>query len=169
MVLARYTVRKPMNRWSLRVAYANVTLAVLFGALQAKPALAHVDLRPRLVVQGALTDVRVELPQLRPGAPPTGLEVEGEEIDVRTTELQELLGSETVWTVRLRAEGEPGIVPLLLRAVYDDGRSVEVDQQLTVVPAPESSSFPWPAVTVGAFLAVAAAAVSLRLARRGRA
>ena len=169
MVLARYTVRKPMNRWSLRVAYANVTLAVLLGALQAKPALAHVDLRPRLVVQDALTDVRIELPQLRPGAPPTALEVEGEEIDVRTTRLQELLGSETVWTVRLRAEGEPGIVPLLLRAVYDDGRSVEVDQQLTVVPAPESSSFPWPAVTVGAFLAVAAAAVSLRLARRGRA
>ena len=56
-------------------------------------------------------------------------------------------------------------MPLVLRAVYDDGRSVEVDQQLTVVPA-EGSSFPWPAVAVGAVLAVAFAAVSLRLARR---
>ena len=155
-----------MKRWSLRVAYANVTLAAFFCALQAEPALAHLDLRPSLIVQGALTDVRVELPQLRPGPPPTGLEVEGEEIAVRSAKLQEQLGSETVWTVRLRAEGEPGVVPLVLRAVYDDGRTVEVDQQLTVVPAPESSSFPWPALVVGTLLAAAFAAVSLRLARR---
>ena len=155
-----------MNRWSLRVAYANVTLAALFGALQAEPAHAHVDLRPRLVVQGALTDVTVELPELRPGAPPRELEVEGEGIEVRSAELQGTLGSETFWTVRLRAESEPGVVPLVLRAVYADGQTVEVDERLTVVPAPESASFPWPAVVVGALLAVAFAAVSLRLARR---
>ena len=155
-----------MKRWSLRVAYANVTLAALFGALQAEPARAHLDFRPRLVVQGELTDVRVELPQLRPGAPPSELEIEGEGIEVRSSELEGTLGSETFWNVRLRADGEPGIVPLVLRAVYDDGRSVEVDQQLTVVPAPEGSSFPWPAVVVGGLLAVAFAAVSLRLARR---
>ena len=155
-----------MKRWSLRVAYANVTLAALFGALQAEPALAHLDFQPRLVVQGAFTDVRVELPQLRPGAPPSELEIEGEGIEVSSAELEGTLGSDTFWTVRLRAEGEPGIVPLVLRAVYEDGRSVEVDQQLTVMPAPEGSSFPWPAVAIGAFLAVAFAAVSLRLARR---
>ncbi len=155
-----------MKRWSLRVAYANVTLAALFGALQADPAHAHVDVRPSLVVQGAFTDVRVELPQLRPGGPPTELEIEGEGIEVSTAELQGTLGSDTFWTVRLRAQGEPGIVPLVLRAVYDDGRSVEIDQQLTVVPAPEGSSFPWPAVAAGALLAAAFAAASLRLARR---
>jgi len=155
-----------MKRWSLRVAYANVTLAALFGSLQAEPALAHLEIRPRLVVQGELTDIRVELPQLRPGVPPSELEIEGEGIEVSSAELQGTLGSDTFWAVRLRAEGEPGIVPLVLRAVYDDGRSVEVDQQLTVVPAPEGSSFPWPAVVVGGLLAVGFAAVSLRLARR---
>jgi hypothetical protein len=166
MVLARYTVRKPMKRWSLRAAYATVTLTALLLTLPWEPASAHVDLRPRLVVQGALTDVRVELPQLRPGEPPSGLEVEGEGIEVSSADLQGTLGSETLWSVRLRATAEPGVVPLVLRAVYDDGQSVEVDQQLTVVPAPEGSSFPWAGVVAGAFLAAAFAAVSLRLARR---
>ena len=131
-----------MKRVSLRVAYANVTLAALFGALQAEPALAHLDLRPRLIVQGELTDVRIELPQLRPGAPPSELEVEGEGIEVGSSELQETLGSDTIWTVRLRAESEPGVVPLVLRAVYDDGQTVEVDEELTVVPAPERVELP---------------------------
>jgi hypothetical protein len=155
-----------MNRWSLRAAYANVTLAALFLALPVEPASAHLDLRPRLVVQGAVTDVRIELPQLRPGAPPSDLEVESDGIDVSSADLQGTKGSESVWSVRLRATAEPGVVPLVLRAVYDDGQSVEVDQQLTVVPAPEGSSFPWAGVVAGAFLAAAFAAVSLRLARR---
>ena len=133
-----------------------------------RTARAHLDLRPRLVVQGELTDVRVELPQLRPGAPPSELEVEGDGIEVRSSELEGTLGSETFWTVRLRADGEPGIVPLALRAVYDDGRSVEVDQQLTVVPAPEGSSFPWPAVAVGAAAGVTFAN-GYRYRRRGAA
>ena len=154
-----------MKRWSLRAAYANVTLAALLLALPVEPAYAHLDLRPRLVVQGALTDVRVELPQLRPGAPPTRLELEGEGIEVSSADLQGTLGAETLWSVRLRATAEPGVVPLVLRAVYGDGQSVEVDQQLTVVPAPESSSFPWAGVVAGAFLAVAFGAVSLHLAR----
>lgn len=164
MVIARYTVRKPMIRRSLRVAHANVTLAALF--LAAEPAHGHVDLRPRLVVQGELTDVRVELPRLRPGAPPNGLELEGDGIEVRSAALQGTRRAETFWTVRLRADAEPGVVPVVLRALYEDGRAVEVDQQLTVVPAPEGSSFPWAGVVAGALLAVAFAAVSLRLARR---
>ena len=44
---------------------------------------------------------------------------------------------ETAWSVRLRATGATGAVPVVLRAIYPDGRSVEVDQQLTVVPAAE--------------------------------
>ena len=161
-----YTVRKPMKRWSLRVAYASVTLIALLCVLPVEQARAHLDLRPRLVVQGAFTDVRVELPRLRPGAPPNGLELEGDGIEVRSVELQGTGRSETVWTVRLRAEAEPGVVPVVLRVLYEDGRSVEVDQQLTVVPAPKGSSFPWAGVVGGALLAVAFAAVSLRLARR---
>ena len=164
-VVAEYTVRKPMNRWSLRVAFTNVTATALLLGLVAEPASAHLDLRPRLVVQGTLTDVVVELPQLRPGAPPNELEVEGDGIDVSSSQLQRMLDSETFWAVRLRATAEPGVVPVVLRAVYADGQAVEVDEQLTVVPAPERSSFPWAGVVAGALLAVAFAAVSLRLAR----
>ena len=80
--------------------------------------------------------------------------------------MQEPTGPETVWTVRLRAKGPPGETPLVLRAVYADGRSVEVDQSLTVVPAPEGSGFPWPAVVVGSLLAAAFAVVGLLVARR---
>ncbi len=113
-----------------------------------------------------LTDVRVELPPLRPGPPPRRLEVEGDGIDVSSSDLQGTSGSETVWSVRLRATAAPGVVPLVLRAVYADGQSVEVDQQLTVAPAPETSGFPWAGVVAGTVLAVAFAAVALRLARR---
>jgi hypothetical protein len=161
-----YTVRKPVNRWSLRSAYASATLAALATIVSVQPAAAHLDIRPSLVEQGAVTDVRVELPQLRPGAPPRRLEVEGDGIEVLSADLQGTSGSDTVWNVRLRATAEPGVVPIVLRAVYADGRSVEVDQQLTVVPGPERSGFPWAGVLAGAFLAVAFAALSLRLARR---
>ena len=161
-----YTVRKPVNRWSLRSAYASATLAALATIVSVEPAAAHLDIRPSLVEQGVVTDIRVELPQLRPGAPPRRLEVEGDGIEVLSADLQGTLGSDTLWNVRLRATAEPGVVPIVLRAIYADGRSVEVDQQLTVVPGPERSGFPWAGVLAGAFLAVAFAALSLRLARR---
>lgn len=161
-----YTVRKPVNRWSLRTAYASATLAALITAVSAEPALAHLNVRPSLVEQRVVTDVRVELPRLRPGSPPRGLEVEGDGIEVISADLLGNSGSDTLWNVRLRATAEPGVVPIVLRAVYADGQSVEVDQQLTVVPGPERSGFPWVGVVAGAVLAVAFAAVSLRLARR---
>jgi len=161
-----YTVRKPVNRWSLRTAYASATLAALALTVLAQPALAHLDIRPSLVEQGVITDVRVELPQLRPGPPPRRLEVEGAEIEVLSADLQGTSGSDTIWNVRLRATAEPGVVPLVLRAVYADGRSVEVDQQLTVAPGPQRSGFPWIGVVIGALLATAFAVVTLRLARR---
>jgi hypothetical protein len=41
-----------------------------------------------------------------------------------------------------------------------------VKNSLTVVPAPEASSFPWAAVVGGTLLALALALVLLRLARR---
>ena len=161
-----YTVRKPVNRWSLRTAYASATLAALTTVLSVEPALAHLVIRPTLVEQGVRTDVQVELPPLRPGSAPRRLEVEGNGIDVISSELQGTSGSDTLWNVRLRATAEPGAVPFVLRAVYADGKSVEVDQQLTVAPAPERSGFPWIGVVVGALLAVALAVVALSVARR---
>jgi hypothetical protein len=161
-----YTVRKPVKRWSLRTVNVSATLAALIAALSAEPALAHLDVRPSLVEQGVPTEIRVELPQLRPGAPPDKLEVKGDGIEVLSADLQGTSGSDTVWNVRLKATTEPGVVPIVLRAVYADGKSVAVDQQLTVAPAPEQSGFPWVGAVAATLLAVAIAVVTLRVARR---
>ena len=165
-VLAMYTVRKPVKRWSLRTVNASATLAALGLTLLAQPALAHLDIRPTLVEQGVVTNVRVELPQLRPGPAPDRLEVEGDGIDVISAVLQGTSGSDSVWTVRLRPTAAPGALPIVLRAVYADGRSVAVDQQLTVAPRPETSGFPWVGALAAVLLAVALAVLALRLARR---
>lgn len=164
--LARYTVRKPVKQWSVRAAYVGATLATLSTSVSVEPARAHLDFRPSLVEQGAVADIRVELPQLRPGAPPRRLEVEGPGIEVLSVASQTALGVETAWSVRLRANAPPGVVALVLRVVYADGQSVEIDQQLTVVPAEEESGFPWPAAIAAALLAVSFAAGALLLARR---
>ena len=161
-----YTVRKPVKRLSLRTVNVSATLAALALTMLAQPALAHLVVRPTLLEQGALTDVRVELPQLRPGPAPRRLEVKGDGIDVVSAVLQGTSGSDTVWNVRLRATAAPGSVPTVLRAVYGDGRSVAVDQLFTVTPGPERSGFPWAGVVAGVLLAVAVAAFSLRFARR---
>ena len=165
-VLAMYTVRKPVKRLSLRRVNVSATLAALGMAVLAQPALAHLDIRPSLVEQGVVTDVRIELPQLRPGPPPDRLEIEGDGIEVISAVLQGTSGSESVWNVRLRATAAPGTVPIVLKARYADGRSVEIDQQFTVAPRPETSGFPWVGVAVGAFLAVAFAVIALQVARR---
>lgn len=124
------------------------------------------DVRPGLVTQGRVTELRVELPRLRPGPAPVGLAVEGRGIDVLSTRLQGMKGPETVWTVRVRAEGQPGVVPVVLRATFADGRSVDVPNRLTVVPPAESASFPWLAVVAGVSGALALAAATLVVARR---
>jgi hypothetical protein len=161
-----YTVRKPMNRCPLRAAYLGTTLSTLLALVTAQGAWAHVDVQPRLVEQGEITQLRVELPKLRPGPAPVRIEIGGAGIEVLSARLQGRKGSETVWTVRMRANGQPGQVPLILRAVYAGGKAVEVRNSLTVVPAPEASSFPWAVVAGGTLFALAVALVVLRLARR---
>jgi hypothetical protein len=132
----------------------------------AEGAWAHVDVQPRLVEQGVITQLRVELPKLRPGPAPQRIEVEGAGLEVLSARLQGRKGSETVWSVRVRADAPPGQVPLILRAVYTGGAAVEVRNSLTVVPKPEASSFPWVVVAGCTLLALALALVLLRLARR---
>ena len=161
-----YTVPKPMNRCPLRAAYVGATLSTFLALVLPQGAGAHVDVRPRLVDQGEITQLRVELPQLRPGPAPQRIEVEGPGIEVLSTRLQGKKGSETVWTVRVRVNGPPGEVPLILRAIYAGGKTVEVKNSLTVVPGPESSPFPWAVVAGGTLLALALAFILLRLARR---
>ena len=135
-------------------------------ALSAEPSWAHVSVQPSLVQQGTITDVRVELPQLRPGGPPNGLELEGEALEVLAVREQVQVDSETVWTVRLQANGPTGDVPVVLRALYPGGSSVDVDAALTVVPGPEGSGFPWPGVIVGTALAAGFAVVALLVVRQ---
>jgi hypothetical protein len=161
-----YTVRKPVKRLSLRLAYAGTTVATLFLVVSGEPALAHVNVQPSLVEGGVITDVRVELPPLQGGRPPSGLEVEGPGIQVLAIRQQANAGPESVWTVRLRADGQAGNTPIVLRTLYPGGSAVEVDAALTVVPGPEGSSFPWPGVIVGAALAGGFAVVALLVARR---
>ena len=138
----------------------------MLATLPAEPAQAHIVVRPDLIERGETVDLEVELSRLRPGSPPERLELEGDGIEVFATELAARIGVETRWRARIRATGSPGVVPIVLRAVYRDGRSVEVDQSLTVVPASEEAGFPWPAVIVGVLLALAAAAAALLLAFR---
>lgn len=161
-----YTSLKPVKRTPLRPAYAGATLSALLALLLTEPALGHVDVRPRLVEQGTETVLRIELPQLRAGSAPERLEVEGDGIEVLSTRLQGMAGPETVWSVRVRTDAPAGQVRLVLRAVYTDGASVDVDDSLTVVPPSETSSFPWRGVVVGVLLALSLALVSLHLVRR---
>lgn len=135
-------------------------------ALSPEPAWAHVSVQPSLVQQGTITDVRVELPQLRPGGPPNGLELEGDALEVLAVREQVQVDSETVWTVRLKANGPTGNVPLVLRALYPGGSSVDVDAALTVVPRPEGSGVPWPGVIVGTALAAGFVVVALLVVRQ---
>ncbi|MGH3072427.1 MAG: hypothetical protein ACRDNB_09210 [Gaiellaceae bacterium] len=133
--------------------------------MSVEPAYAHVVVQPSLVEQGAVVDLLVELPQLREGSQPARLELDGAGITVLSSRLQGAIGTETRWSLRIRADADPGVVPVVLRAVYRDGRSVEVDQPLTVVPAEESDGFP-AAAAVGVVLLAGLAAATLFLVRR---
>jgi hypothetical protein len=125
-----------------------------------------VSVEPRLVEQGEVTELAVELPRLRPGAAPERLEVAGPGLELLSSRLAGTSGPETQWTVRVRVDAEPGRLPLILRPVYPDGRWVEVPAALTVVPGAEASSFPWLGAAVGTFLAVVLAGAALLVARR---
>ena len=149
-----------MNRWPLRVAYANATLAALFGAAAGgtgaracrPPAPSR---RPRRADRGPRSSCR----SCGPEPPPDRLEVEGDG-DRRASRP----GSQELRRVGDGLDRPPpgrGGAGRRRRscsgAVYDDGRSVEVDQQLTVVPGSGARlELPLAGVAVGAFLAVAA-------------
>ena len=160
-----------MQRTPLRLAYAVATISTLLALLLTEPALGHIDVRPRLVVQGMETVLRIELPRLRPGPPPVRLEVEGDRVAVLASSLREVAGVETRWSVRLRVDrsAPPGEVLLVLRALFADGKSVEADAGITVVPAAEpaaSRGFPWLGVVAGIAAALALAGAALLFARR---
>ena len=138
MVLARYTVRKPVNRTPLRVAYVGATRIDAGGARACRTG---VGARRRAATPrraGAITQLRVELPQLAPRSGPAADRGRRRRAStVLSSPPAGSTGSETVWNVRVlvRPTAPPGQVPLILRAVFADGVSVEEDDSLTVVPA----------------------------------
>ena len=157
-----------MNRWSLRAAYAGATVAVALAALSVEPAHAHLDVRPGVVQSGEVVDLRVELPRLRPDALPVSLELEGDGLEVLSTRLIDAVDGDTLWTARIRVDAAPGNLPLVLRAVFADGRSAQVDHSLLVLPGrPDGGGIPWVAVLLGITAAAAlTGAAFLLLARR---
>jgi hypothetical protein len=166
LFVAVYTRLKPVKRWSLRAAYLAATLATPLAALSAEPAQAHLDVRPGVVEAGQTLDLLVELPRLRPGRRPVALELEADGLDVASTRLVSAVGGDTRWRARVHVDAEPGSVTLLLRALYADARSVEVEQTLVVLPREDADAFPWATVVVTGAAALALAAGLLLLARR---
>jgi hypothetical protein len=136
--------------------------------VSAEPAAAHVDVRPNLVEQGEVVELRIELPLIIPGPDLVRLEIEGDGIEVLSTRKLDIPGPESVWNARVRVDAPVGRAPFVLRPFYADGDSVEFRQAFTVVPAKEES-FPLVPVLVGAFVAVAVAVAGLALLRRRRA
>jgi hypothetical protein len=151
-------VRDDTHVRSLLVA---VTVALLLPAA----ALAHVELSPGLLESGREVELRVELPELRPDVTPTGLEVLGEGLRQLTSSPAGRVGEETRWRVRIRVDAPPGPVDVVLRALFADGRHVDVRRVVTVVPAGAGGDSPPVAAIAAATVALAAlvgAAVLLR-------
>ena len=147
------------------------TVSTLLALLLTEPVHAHVDVQPRLAEQSAVTELRVELPRLRAGPPPERLVVEAPGLELLSSRLVGAVGGETRWRVRIRVSpaAPVGELPLVLRAVFAGGVSVEVDSSIVVVPGSSegaSAPVPWPAVALGGALALAAAAVAFLLVRR---
>ena len=110
----------------------------------------------------------VELPRLRPGAPPTSLGISGRGVRQLSAEAAGLAGVESRWRVRVRVGAPPGPLTLLLRADFADGQTVVVRHAVTVVPAGSSGGTPTALLVGMAVVSVAAVGGLALLLRRGR-
>src|SRR5215203_4825797 len=91
-------------------------------------------------------DLLVELPELRPGEPPTALAVAGDDIRQLSSELTGRVGRETQWNVRVAVDAAPGPGELRLIASFADGGTVAVRRAVTVVPATGDDGTPYGAI-----------------------
>jgi hypothetical protein len=146
-----------------------LAVAVTLALAAAGGAAAHVDVRPGLLEAGTEMDLLVELPELRPGEPPTSLTVEGDDIRQLSSEPAGRVGRETQWDVRVAVDAAPGPGELRLIASFADGEAVEVRRAVTVVPAADDDATPFGAIAAASvsLLALLAAAVVLRRRPRG--
>jgi len=138
-------------------------VALLATALAGPPAAAaHVNVSPSLLEAGKVMTLEVELPRLRPGAPPASLGVSGGGVRQLSAEAAGLAGVESRWRVRVRVAAPPGPLTLLLRADFSDGQTVVVRHAVTVVPS-RSGGGTSTALVVGVAAASLAAAGGLAL------
>lgn len=144
----------------------NLLVAVTIVLATAGTAAAHVEVRPGLLESGREVELRVELPELRPDAAPTTLEIAGEGVRQLSSRPAGRAGEETRWRVRVLVTASPGPTTLSLRARFADGRSVVVRRTVTVVPPSGSGDTGTPVAAIAAAVvglgAVLGAAVLLR-------
>jgi hypothetical protein len=144
----------------------SVLVAVTVALAAAGTAAAHVEVRPGLLESGREVELRVELPELRPDAAPTGLAVAGDGVRQLSSRPAGRAGEETRWRVRVLVTAAPGPTTLRLQARFADGRSVVVRRTVTVVPPSGSDDTGTPVAAIAAAVvglgAVLGAAVLLR-------
>jgi len=157
-----------LNRGATFLLHALLVIVVATLLVPAN-ALAHLIVRPGLLETGREETLRIELPELRPGRPPSALDASAPGVRTLASELSGRRGKETQWRVRVDVRAEPGPVVLLLRARFEDGRFVTVRQAMTVLPATSTpdSSRPVVAAVIG-ILGLLTGAAALALLRRGR-
>jgi len=135
----------------------GLLVAVAGALLLPASGLAHLEVTPALLESGRDVDLQIELPELRPGDPPTSLSVRGDGVLQLRSRATGTLARETRWEVRVHVGAEPGPTELLLRAGFADGSTVEVRRTATVVPA-QTSDEGLP-LAAAAFAAVGLAAI----------
>jgi len=146
-----------------------LVVAVLAALLAAGEAAAHVDVRPGLLESGTEVELLVELPELRPGEPPTALSVGGDDVRQLSSRPAGRAGQETQWSVRIAIDAPPGPAELLLTASFADGEVVEVRRAVTIVPATaDDDATPFAAFAAAAVALAALVGAAIVLRRRPR-
>lgn len=147
----------------------QVVVAVLAALALPAVAAAHVEVRPGLLESGEEVELRIELPELRPGEPPAALEVLGPGVRQLSSRADGRRGQETRWRVRVAVDAPPGLTELTLRASFADGSVVDVERDVTVVPAGErGGGTPLVAFVAAGFGLAAMLAAAIVLRRPGR-
>jgi hypothetical protein len=113
----------------------SLLVAVVACLLLPAAAAAHLVIEPGLLEAGRDVDLQIEVPELRPGEPPTSLTVSGDGVRQVRSSAVGTFGRETRWEVRVHVAAAPGPTELLLTAGFADGSTVEVRRTVTVVPA----------------------------------
>jgi hypothetical protein len=147
----------------------SLFVAVVAALLLPVAVPAHLVIEPGLLESGRDVDLQIEVPELRPGEPPTSLAVSGDGVRQLRSSHVGTFGRETRWDVRVHVGAAPGPTELLLTAGFEDGSTVEVRRRVTVVPArSDDDGLPVAAAAVAALglAGLVALAVLLRRPRR---